>query len=157
MRTREPGTTLASGLKGATDESVLAVAAHGYRILSRQTRPVFLADVTEVVGPTLVLETDPPLRIITYWTTLARLQASMRCMIMVAIARDVRGIPASRRTQLTTVLKGGRLPLAAACLVIVFTMRAQSPALGCKLRLKCTVNDLHPEARGTYANFRVFL
>ena len=42
-------------------------------------------------------------------------------------------IPAWRRTQMATVFTGGRLPLAAACLVIVFTLRAQSPALSITL------------------------
>jgi hypothetical protein len=42
------------GFESATDESALAVAACGTKNLILPTLPLFLADVTEAVDPTLV-------------------------------------------------------------------------------------------------------
>src|SRR5579864_718576 len=58
-------------------------------------------------------------------------------MITLAMARCLSTIPVWRRTEMVTLLKARRLPLAAACLVSLFTtrgdLRAQSPALSVTL------------------------
>ena len=49
---------------------------------------------------------------------------------------------------MATVSQGGRLLLAAACLVIVFIVRAQSPALSITLTGKSMIrSDIRPDSR----------